>query len=65
MQCFKVSNMKFPFGFRRVQTISGSCYVNLPRPWALANKLQEGGKVAIDMLEDGSLRISAHGEGEA
>lgn len=53
-----VSIMKFPFGHRRVQNISGSSYVNLPRPWALANKLQEGGKVTIDLLEDGSLKIS-------
>lgn len=55
--------MKFPFGQRRVQNISGSTYVNLPRPWALANKLHEGGKVIVDLLEDGSLKISPVQEG--
>jgi len=51
--------MKFPFGRRKVQLVSGSCYVNLPRPWALANKLHLGGDVVIDLLEDGSLKISS------
>jgi hypothetical protein len=50
--------MKFPFGYRRVQLVSGSCYINLPRPWALANRLEDGGKVSIDLLDDGSLKIS-------
>jgi len=60
----EASIMSFPFGHRRVQNISGSSYVNLPRPWALANKLQEGGKVMVDLLEDGSLKITPVQEGE-
>jgi len=35
--------MEFLFGCRRVQLVNGSCYINLPRPWARAHKLEEGG----------------------
>lgn len=50
--------MRFPLGHRKVQLVSGSCYVNLPRPWAIAHNLLGGGKVVIDLLDDGSLKIS-------
>lgn len=42
-----------------------SFFVSVPMPWARTHGLRQGSPVGIEILEDGSLRISAHGEGEA
>jgi len=43
---------------RKLQSINGCAFVSLPKAWAKARRLVKGDRMCIDLLEDGSLRIS-------
>ena len=50
--------MQVKFGSRRLQFINGSAFLNVPRSWVRTLRLQRGDLLVIDLLEDGSLKIS-------
>ena len=50
--------MRLEFGFRRVQFIDGSAYINLPFEWVKTCKLGRGDRVSIMMMENGRLEIA-------
>jgi hypothetical protein len=43
---------------RRLQLINGCAFISLPKAWAKAWRLQQGRRMSISMLDDGSLKIS-------
>ena len=51
-------NMKVLFGKRRIQKMSYSYMCPLPVTWARNAKLVQSSLVNVEMLEDGSLRIT-------
>lgn len=51
--------METTLGKRRVQAIQGSYFVNLPKFWTKYIGVEKGDQLRIDLLNDGSLRISA------
>ena len=53
--------MELALGTRRVQDINGCYFVSLPRIWARTRGLEKGDRVHIDLLDDGSLKISRVG----
>jgi len=52
-------SMETTLGKRRVQAIQGSHFVNLPKFWTKYIGVEKGDQLRIDLLNDGSLRISA------
>jgi len=53
-----VCGMDVKLGSRKIQNIGDSFFVSMPRPWIRTHKLGQGDQVNIDMLGDGSLKIS-------
>jgi hypothetical protein len=49
--------MKLDFGLRRIQVISGSAFVSLPRIWIKMCNLRKGDGVGIVLREDGVLEV--------
>ena len=50
--------MEIKLGLRKLQNIGDSFFVSIPRPWIRTHELEQGDLVSIDMLDDGSLKIS-------
>lgn len=50
--------MRVQIGLRRVQRLGDSSFVNLPAIWIKQNGVGKGDRVSIEMLDDGSLKIS-------
>ena len=50
--------MELKLGTRRLQALSRSLYVSLPISWVQTLGLQKGDKVAINLMDDGSLKVS-------
>jgi antitoxin component of MazEF toxin-antitoxin module len=49
--------MELKLGARRLQALGNSLYVSLPNIWVQTLGLKKGDKVAIDLMNDGSLKI--------
>ena len=48
-------------GTRRIQSLSGSAFVSLPKFWTKYQRLEKGDLVSVVLMEDGSLKISPAG----
>lgn len=57
--------MKIRLGLRKIQQISGSSFVSLPRAWIKTWNLRKGDEVGIALREDGILEVSPIKEGDA
>lgn len=51
--------MKVNFGLRRIQVISGSAFVSLPRIWIKMCNLRKGDGVSLVLREDGIMELEA------
>jgi len=49
-------------GQRRVQNIAGTVFISLPKIWTRNIGIKKGDRLDIDLLDDGSLRISQQEE---
>jgi hypothetical protein len=47
---------------RRTIQIKSTFYVAMPLTWAEANNLKRYGEVSIELMDDGSLRITPRGQ---
>jgi len=56
--------MRIPLGYRRVQVISGSAFISLPKTWIKMCDLRKGDGVGIVLREDGVLEVSPIKEGD-
>jgi hypothetical protein len=52
------SAMNKKWGSRKIQGIGDNFFVSIPRPWLRTQGLEQCDQVIIDMLGDGSLKIS-------
>ena len=59
---FYLSHMKPLKWIRRTIQIKSTFYVGVPLTWAEANNLKRYGEVSIELMNDGSLRITPGGE---
>ncbi|MEI6103146.1 MAG: hypothetical protein WCP70_04305 [Methanothrix sp.] len=50
--------MGLALGSRKIQRINNCSFVNLPLVWTKSKRIEKGDKVSIEMLDDGSLKIS-------
>lgn len=57
MRSIKVS-MQTDLGKRKIQALSGSSFVNIPKFWTKFQRIEKGDLVSITLMEDGSLKIS-------
>ena len=57
----RVLSMKLRLGLRKIQHVHGSSFICLPKAWIETHNLQKGDRVAVTLLDDGSLGISRGG----
>lgn len=57
--------MRVPLGCRRIQVISGSAFISLPKTWIKMCDLGKGDGVGIVLREDGILEVSPIKEGDS
>lgn len=50
--------MQTDLGKRKIQALSGSSFVNIPKFWTKFQRIEKGDLVSITLMEDGSLKIS-------
>jgi hypothetical protein len=51
--------MRIRLGVRKIQLISGSSFISLPKTWIKACDLQKGDRVSLVLREDGIMEIEA------
>ena len=56
--------MQINFGYRKIQVISGSAFISLPKTWIKTCDLWKGDEVGIVLREDGILEVSPIKDGD-
>ena len=59
------SSVQIDFGYRKIQVISGSAFISLPKTWIKTRHLMKGDGVSIMLRDDGILEVSPIKDGDS